>query len=91
MLYSIDELPFHERIQGENILIGGLWHGDAHPNMLSFLSPQMTTLNNLKTNGIKINQNISSLWNSMAVRSAFGEGNQRLLKNQAVLKKTPMD
>ena len=41
MLYTMNELPFHERIKRENILIGGLRYGDSHPYMLSFLTPQL--------------------------------------------------
>ena len=58
MLYTINELPFHDRVRRENILISGLWCGDCHPNMLSFLSPQMETLNHLKVKGVRINEDI---------------------------------
>ena len=58
MLYTINELPFHDRVRRENILIGGLWYGDCHPNMLSFLSPQMETLNHIKVKGVHINEDV---------------------------------
>jgi len=58
VLYTINELPFHDRMKKENILISGLWYGECHPNMLTFLSPQMETLNDIKINGVEINDQV---------------------------------
>ena len=49
---------FLDRVKRENILISGLWYGDSHPNILSFLTPQMETLNDIKDNGVHIINNI---------------------------------
>ena len=58
VLYTINVLPFYDRVKNENILISGLWYGECHPNMLTFLSPQMETLNDIKINGVKINDQV---------------------------------
>ena len=39
VLYSVDELHFHDRMKKENVLISGIWYEESHPNMLTFLSP----------------------------------------------------
>eukprot|EP00111_Clytia_hemisphaerica_P012667 TCONS_00037261-protein len=59
LLYSINELSFKERAKKENELINGLWFGESHPNMLLFLPPQLETMNDIRENGIKINDKVT--------------------------------
>ncbi|XP_066915002.1 uncharacterized protein [Clytia hemisphaerica] len=59
VLYTINELPFKDRRKKENILISGLWYGETHPNMLTFLPSQFETLNDIMVNGVKINESVT--------------------------------
>ena len=53
MINTINELPFNDRVRKENILVGGIWYGSSHPNMLLFLPPQMESM--IKEFGVAIN------------------------------------
>ena len=44
LYFSINELPYEHRMPKHNILLGGLWFGDAKPNMHDFLQPIIKVL-----------------------------------------------
>ena len=67
VFYTINELPFKDRMKKENILISGLWYGETHPNMLLFLPPQLETFRELAFFGTKINDDVTI--KSMHVKS----------------------
>ena len=52
MLYTINELPFNDRVKKENILVGGIWYASSHPNMLLYIPPQLESMNH---SGVVIN------------------------------------
>ena len=55
MLYTINELPFNDRVKKENILVGGIWYGSSHPNMLLYIPPQLESMNHSTESGVVIN------------------------------------
>ena len=44
LYFSINELPYEHRMRKQNILLGGLWFGDAKPNIHVFLQPIIKVL-----------------------------------------------
>ena len=55
MLYTINELPFNDRVKKENILVGGIWYASSHPNMLLYIPPQLESMNHFTESGVVIN------------------------------------
>ena len=54
---AINELPFKQRIQKENLLFCGLWFGESKPNMNLYSKPMIDSFRKLETEGIAININ----------------------------------
>ena len=48
LYFSINELPYEHRMRKQNVLLGGLWFGDAKPNMHVFLQPIINVLQRLE-------------------------------------------
>ena len=53
----INELPYKQRMQKENLLFCGLWFGESKPVMNLFSKPFMDSLIKLETEGIEIEIN----------------------------------
>ena len=54
MYFVINELPYKLWIHTENMIIAGLWFGEAKPKMDVFLKPIFTELVDLERNGVKV-------------------------------------
>ena len=52
MYLTINELPPKQRMQTENMILYGLWFGEAKPFMGGFTKPLVKALKDLETNGV---------------------------------------
>jgi len=50
----VNELPYKNRKQVENMVLAGLWFGDSKPLMSTFLKPIYQSLQELEGNGIDL-------------------------------------
>jgi hypothetical protein len=51
VLFIVNELPFSERRQAKNMVLGGLWYSEEKPHMQLFLKPIVEELAKLETTG----------------------------------------
>lgn len=54
MYFVINELPYKQRVLKENCILGGLWFGEAKPNMGIYLKAMVKELMQLENQGIVI-------------------------------------
>ena len=54
LFLEINELPYKERIHHDNMIISGVWYGDSHPNMNTYLLPLMEKITAFETSGVNI-------------------------------------
>ena len=50
----MNELPFKLRMVMENTILGGLWFGEAKPNMSTFFKPIFSDLTKLERVGVEV-------------------------------------
>ena len=54
LYFTVNELPYADRISRNNMIVAGLWFGSSKPNMLTYLKPFHSSLRNLETHGIRV-------------------------------------
>ena len=54
LYFTVNELPYVDRISRNNMIVAGLWFGSNKPNMLTYLKPFHSSLRNLETRGIRV-------------------------------------
>ena len=54
LYFIINELPYKERINRDNMIFAGLWFGSSKPNMLTFLQPFHSSLSAMESEGLLV-------------------------------------
>ncbi|XP_021344066.1 uncharacterized protein LOC110443942 [Mizuhopecten yessoensis] len=57
LYFSINELPYKERVKPENLLFAGMWYGKLKPTMSTFLKPFHETMDKLNKHGVYVECN----------------------------------